>query len=61
MKTDKPYTEGPLMAMKMLRKSFGFGGKKNVRYRCTCPECGTKLVNLYLVNNAWKCNKCKEK
>lgn len=61
MKTDKPYTAGPMRMMKQLRKSYGFGSKKGVRYRSTCPVCGTTLVNLYLVDDSWKCNKCKEK
>ena len=61
MRKDKPYSAGPLRALRGLRKSFGFGATGDVRHRCTCPVCGTKLVNLYLVDGKWKCNKCKEK
>lgn len=61
MRIEKPYHEGPLRAVKALRKSYGFGTKRDVRHRCNCPVCGAKLVNLYLVDDTWKCSKCKEK
>ena len=61
MKTNQPYSAGPLRALKGIRKRFGFGTTDDVRHRCTCPVCGAKLVNLYHVGNKWRCSKCKEK
>ena len=61
IKSNKPYMSGVYGAMKGLRKRFGFGSDSNVRHRCTCYLCGSKLVNLYFVNGSWKCKKCKEK
>ena len=35
--------------------------KSAVLHQQTCPECGSKLVNLYRVGNEWKCKKCYDK
>lgn len=61
MRQDRPYMSGITKALKGLRKNYGFGSNDEVRHRCTCPSCGTKLVNLYSVNGKWRCAKCKEK
>ena len=43
-----------------LKKAFSRPAP-DVLHRCTCPECGRKLINLYPVTGGkWMCRKCGE-
>lgn len=37
-----------------------FKPDKPVRHQQTCPVCGRKLVNTYLLDGRWMCRRCWE-
>lgn len=37
------------------------GSKRTKKNRETCPDCGSKLVNIYYNEGVWKCKKCWDK
>ena len=38
-------------------RRYRYVNRKPVRHQQTCPVCGRKLVNTYLLDGVWKCRR----